>query len=76
MGTKMSPKYANLFSGCVKKQIFEQDTGLIPDYLDHDIDDCLGAASCSRVDRYNSSLTKKSFPTLDFFDFAAFVMKT
>ena len=50
MGTKMGPNYANLFVGFVKKQIFEQYTGPVPDYFGRYIDDCLGTASCSRVD--------------------------
>ena len=50
MGTKMRPNYANLFVGFVEKQIFEQYTDPIPDYLGRYIDDCLGTASCSRVE--------------------------
>ena len=50
MGTKMGPNYANLFVGFVEKQIFEQYTNPIPDYLGRYIDDCLGTASCSRVE--------------------------
>ena len=50
MGTKMGPNYANLFVGFVEKQIFEQYTGPMPDYFGRYIDDCLGTASCSRVD--------------------------
>ena len=50
MGTKMGPNYANLFVGFVEKQIFEQYTDPIPDYLGRYIDDCLGTASCSRVE--------------------------
>jgi hypothetical protein len=50
MGTKMGPNYANLFIGFVEKQIFEQYTDPIPDYLGRYIDDCLGTASCSRVE--------------------------
>ena len=42
MGTKMGPNYANLFVGFVEKQIFEQYTDPIPDYLGRYIDDCLG----------------------------------
>ena len=48
MGTKMGPNYANLFVGFVEKQIFEQYTDPIPDYLGRYIDDCVGTASCSR----------------------------
>ena len=48
MGTKMGPSYANLFAGFVEKQIFEQHTDPTPDYLGRYIDDCVGAASCSR----------------------------
>ena len=48
MGTKMGPNYANLFVGFVEKQIFEQYTDPIPDYFGRYIDDCCGAASCSR----------------------------
>ena len=50
MGTKMGPSYANLFVGYVEKQIFEQYTGPFPDFFGRYIDDCLGTASCSRVD--------------------------
>ena len=50
MGTKMGPNYANLFVGFVEKQIFKQYTDPIPDYLGRCIDDCLGTASCSRVE--------------------------
>ena len=50
MGTKMGPNYANLFVGFVEKQIFEQYTDPIPDYLGRYIDDCVGTASCSRGD--------------------------
>ena len=50
MGTKMGPSYANLFVGYVEKQIFEQHTGSLPDFFGRYIDDCLGTASCSRVD--------------------------
>ena len=48
MGTKMGPKYANLFVGFVEKEIFEQYTDPTPDYLGRYIDDCVGTASCSR----------------------------
>ena len=48
MGTKMGPSYANLFAGFVEKQIIEQYTDPIPDYLARYIDDCVGTASCSR----------------------------
>ena len=48
MGTKMGPNYANLFVGFVEKQIFEQYTDPIPDYLGRYIDDRVGTASCSR----------------------------
>ena len=44
------PNYANLFVGFVEKQIFEQYTDPIPDYLGGYIDDCLGTASCSCVE--------------------------
>jgi hypothetical protein len=50
MGTKMGPNYANVFVGFVEKQIFEQWTDRIPDYLGRYIDDCLDTASCSRVE--------------------------
>ena len=50
METKMGPNYANLFVGFVEKQIFEQYTDPIPDYLGRYIDDCLGIAACSRVE--------------------------
>ena len=50
MGTKMGPNYANLFVGFVEKQIFEQYTDPNPDYLGRYIDDCLGTASCFRVE--------------------------
>ena len=46
----MGPNYANLFVGFVEKQIFEQYTDPIPDYLGRYIDDCVGTASCSRGD--------------------------
>lgn len=42
--------YANLLVGFVKKQIFEQLTGRLPDYFGRYIDDCLGTASCFHVD--------------------------
>ena len=48
MGTKMGPNYANLLVGFAEKQIFEQYTDPIPDYLCRYIDDCVGTASCSR----------------------------
>jgi hypothetical protein len=38
------------FVGFVEKQIFEQYTDPIPDYLCSYADDCLGRASCSRVE--------------------------
>ena len=44
----MGPNYGNLFAGFVEKQIFEQYTDPIPDYLARYIDDCVGTASCSR----------------------------
>jgi hypothetical protein len=50
LGTKMGRNYANLFVGFVEKQIFEQYTDPIPDYHGRYIDDCLGTASCSRVE--------------------------
>ena len=50
MGTKMGPSYANLFVGYVEQQIFERYTGPIPDFFGRYIDDCLGTASCTRVD--------------------------
>ena len=43
----MGPNYANLFVGFVEKQIFEQYTDPIPDYLGRYIDDCVGTASSS-----------------------------
>ena len=43
----MGPSYANLF---VEQQIFKQYTVPIPDFLGRYIDDCLGTASCTRVD--------------------------
>ena len=46
----MGPNYANLFVGFVEKQIYEQYTGPLPDYLGRYIDDCLGSASCSCVE--------------------------
>ena len=33
MGTKMGPNYDNLFIGFVEKQIYEQYTGSLPNYL-------------------------------------------
>ena len=50
MGTKMGPSYANLFVGYVEQQIFERYTGPIPDFFGRYINDCLGTASCTRVD--------------------------
>ena len=50
MGTKMVPNYANLFVGFEEKQIYEQYTGPLLDYLGKYIDHCLGSASCSRVE--------------------------
>ena len=50
MGTEMGPSYANLFVGYVQQQIFERYTGPIPDFFGRYIDDCLGTASCTRVD--------------------------
>ena len=50
MGIKMGPNYGNLFVGFVQKQIFEQYTDAIPDYLGRYIDDCLGTASFSHVE--------------------------
>ena len=47
METKMGSNYANLFVGFVEKQIFEQYTDPILDYLVGYIDDCAGTASCS-----------------------------
>ena len=44
----MGLNYANLFF--VEKQIIEQYTDPIPDYRGRYIDDCLGTASCSRVE--------------------------
>ena len=47
----MGPIYANFFVSFVEKQIFEQYTDPIPDYLGRYIDDCLiGTASSSRVE--------------------------
>ena len=46
----MGLSYANLFVGYVEKHIFEQYTGPIPDFFGRFINDCLGTASCSRVD--------------------------
>ena len=34
----------------MEKRIYEQYTGHLPDYLGRYIDDCLGSASCSRVE--------------------------
>ena len=47
MGTKMGPNYANSFVGFVEKQIFEQYTDPIPDYLGRYIDDRVSTVSCS-----------------------------
>ena len=49
-GVAMAPNYTNLFVGFVEKQIFEQYTDPIPDYLGRYIDDCLGTASYSHVE--------------------------
>ena len=46
----MGLSYTNLFVGYVEKQIFERYTGPFPDFFGCHIDDCLGTASCSRVD--------------------------
>ena len=46
----MGPNYAVLFVGFVEKQIYEQYTGPLTDYLGRSIDDCIGSASCSRVE--------------------------
>ena len=53
----MGPSYANLFVGYVEQQTFKQYTGPIPDFFARYIDDCLGTASCTRVDLENSLIT-------------------
>ena len=50
MGTKIGPSYANLFVGYVEQQTFEQYTGPFLIFFSRYIDDCLGTASCTRVD--------------------------
>lgn len=50
MGNKMGPNHADLFVGCVEKQIFRQYSYPVPDYLGRNIDDCLGIASPSPVE--------------------------
>ena len=41
----------------VEQQIFTEHTGRIPDSFCRDIDDCLGTASCTRVDLERSLIT-------------------
>ena len=48
MGTKMGPKYANLFVGHIKNQLLNQYIGPKPELFGRYIDDCFGAASCSK----------------------------
>ena len=67
MGTKIGPNYANLFVGFVEKQIYEQYTGPLPDYLGWYIDDCLGTASCSRFDLERfTNFVSEFYPALQF----------
>ena len=56
MGTKMGPSYANLFVGYIENQLFSQYTGPIPELFGRYIDDCFGAASCSK-DELNQFIT-------------------
>eukprot|EP00061_Rhincodon_typus_P001993 g16337.t1 len=47
MGTRMGPSYAHLLVGYVEQSIFHSYTGPIPHLFLRDINDCIGAASCS-----------------------------
>ena len=53
MGTKMGPNYANLYVGFVEKQIFEQYTDPIPDYLGRYIDN-LGQKFVERQNKFET----------------------
>ena len=48
MGTKMGANYANLLDGSVEEQIFNQFDGPKPELFGRNIDDYLGATSCTR----------------------------
>jgi hypothetical protein len=67
MGTKMGPSYANLFVGFIEEQIFLNYPGLKPDFFGRYIDDCIGAASCSKQELDSFISYVNSFhPALDF----------
>ena len=52
MGTKMGPRYANLFVGCIETNFFANYHGTKPDLYKRYIDDCVGASS-SRIKELN-----------------------
>ncbi|XP_069042426.1 uncharacterized protein [Lepisosteus oculatus] len=47
MGTRMGPRYANVFVGWVEERFFPSYTGYVPDLYKRYMDDCVGAATCS-----------------------------
>ena len=48
MGTETGPDYGNLFVDYIDNQLFNQYTGPKPKLFGRYIDDCFGAASCSK----------------------------
>ena len=48
MGTKMGPRYANLFEGYIEHKFFNQYNGPKPELYRSYIDDCVGATSSTR----------------------------
>ena len=52
MGTKMGPRYANLFLGFIEKKFFSNYHGPKPDLYKRYIDDCVGATSSTREFNY------------------------
>ena len=48
MGTKMGPRYANLFVGFIENTFFSNYHGPKPDLYKRYIDDCVGATSSSK----------------------------
>ncbi|CAB4023985.1 Hypothetical predicted protein, partial [Paramuricea clavata] len=67
MGTKMGPNHANLFVGFVEKQIFEQYTDPIPDYLEYPcINQCsfVFAASAVKTKIFRPKATTSTYKNI------------
>ena len=61
MGTKMGPRYANLFVGFIENQFFSQYHSPKPELYGRYIDDCIGATSSTREELTKFTTAVNSF---------------